>query len=75
MNAALGFDSYLVMRHGVPSDQLETPTEDLLGTDFKGKLGCYFCNDIVSSFFTIRPLVIQLFLFPRSGSADRCTYF
>ena len=32
MNAALGFDSYLVMRHG----------------DSVNGLGCYFCNDIVA---------------------------
>ncbi|CDO96130.1 unnamed protein product [Kluyveromyces dobzhanskii CBS 2104] len=32
INAALGFDSYLVMRHGNIND----------------KLGCYFCNDIVA---------------------------
>jgi ubiquitin-like modifier-activating enzyme ATG7 len=32
INAALGFDSYLVMRHGIPGSNL----------------GCYFCNDVVS---------------------------
>lgn len=32
INAALGFDSYLVMRHGVKGNHL----------------GCYFCNDVVA---------------------------
>lgn len=37
LNAALGFDSWVVMRHGVsPKDENETNT-----------LGCYFCNDVV----------------------------
>lgn len=37
MNAALGFDSYVVMRHGIKAIA-EPPTE----------LGCYFCNDVVA---------------------------
>ncbi|KAI0156811.1 hypothetical protein GGR57DRAFT_71293 [Xylariaceae sp. FL1272] len=37
MNAALGFDTYVVMRHGTePKNQDETT------------LGCYFCNDVVA---------------------------
>lgn len=37
MNAALGFDSFVVMRHGVR-------VED----DHSQELGCYFCNDVVA---------------------------
>ena len=48
INAALGFDSYLVMRHGhgvyQTSSELEY-TED----KSKHRLGCYFCSDIVAA--------------------------
>ena len=37
MNAALGFDSFVVMRHGVTDDAHKA-----------AMLGCYFCNDVVA---------------------------
>ncbi|KAL4801393.1 hypothetical protein BDV18DRAFT_149322 [Aspergillus unguis] len=37
MNAALGFDTFVVMRHGVSYNQ--NPDDEL---------GCYFCNDVVA---------------------------
>ncbi|KJZ73174.1 Ubiquitin-like modifier-activating enzyme atg-7 [Hirsutella minnesotensis 3608] len=40
MNAALGFDSYVVMRHGA-----EKKSE---GETDQATLGCYFCNDVVA---------------------------
>ncbi|KAI6657889.1 hypothetical protein LOD99_15607 [Oopsacas minuta] len=49
INAAMGFDTYLVMRHGVRGgvvDEVEAIREKRV---IPGeKLGCYFCNDIVA---------------------------
>uniref|UniRef100_A0A1J3GFV1 Ubiquitin-like modifier-activating enzyme ATG7 n=1 Tax=Noccaea caerulescens TaxID=107243 RepID=A0A1J3GFV1_NOCCA len=42
INAALGFDSYMVMRHGAGPTSL-----DMNKTD-RQRLGCYFCNDVVA---------------------------
>ena len=41
INAALGFDSYLVLRHGVDLG-------DGGGDGGGERLGCYFCNDVVA---------------------------
>jgi ubiquitin-like modifier-activating enzyme ATG7 len=41
LNAALGFDTYVVMRHGMkPGAESEAKGEV--------ELGCYFCNDVVA---------------------------
>ena len=42
INAALGFDTYLVMRHGASPDAPEN------GENNVNRLGCYYCNDIVA---------------------------
>jgi ubiquitin-like modifier-activating enzyme ATG7 len=37
LNAALGFDTFVVMRHGLKTTQAG-----------EVELGCYFCNDVVA---------------------------
>jgi ubiquitin-like modifier-activating enzyme ATG7 len=37
LNAALGFDTFVVMRHGIRIEQGNGE-----------ELGCYFCNDVVA---------------------------
>lgn len=62
ITAALGFDSYVVMRHGAGPLSYVSDTksegEDALsaqignlhmeGADERTRLGCYFCNDVVA---------------------------
>lgn len=46
MNAALGFDTYVLMRHGVKPARFEQQQGE--GEQIKGEeLGCYYCNDVV----------------------------
>uniref|UniRef100_A0A4W6F0G1 Ubiquitin-like modifier-activating enzyme ATG7 n=1 Tax=Lates calcarifer TaxID=8187 RepID=A0A4W6F0G1_LATCA len=45
VNAALGFDTFVVMRHGLK----KPPVGSSLFSNIPGhKLGCYFCNDVVA---------------------------
>ena len=46
MTVALGFDTFLVMRHG----QSEEEHKEVLANTNKdhNRLGCYFCNDVVA---------------------------
>lgn len=48
INAALGFDSWLVMRHGSTDTVGESTEMEGLKGGRKKRLGCYFCNDIVA---------------------------
>lgn len=50
ITAALGFDSFLVMRHGAGPFSLSSDMGSLSLSESSGKqrLGCYFCNDVVA---------------------------
>jgi ubiquitin-like modifier-activating enzyme ATG7 len=48
INAALGFDSWLVMRHGSSDSLNEAAAVDGVQDKGRKQLGCYFCNDIVA---------------------------
>ncbi|KAF9882268.1 hypothetical protein CkaCkLH20_00304 [Colletotrichum karsti] len=42
LNAALGFDSFVVMRHGAEPANVQSDDKE------RATLGCYFCNDVVA---------------------------
>jgi ubiquitin-like modifier-activating enzyme ATG7 len=48
VNAALGFDTYLVMRHGAEGEKVDFSKADLKAAVPGSELGCYFCNDVVA---------------------------
>ncbi|KAI8475829.1 MAG: E1-like protein-activating [Monoraphidium minutum] len=58
ITAALGFDGFVVMRHGVPPPPQQQPAEGVEDQQQQGqgqqqagpapRLGCYFCNDVVA---------------------------
>lgn len=59
MNAALGFDTYLVMRHGARKELAKS----------EERLGCYYCNDIVAPADVSSPL---LYLYLSSDGQNDC---
>lgn len=65
VNAALGFDSFLVMRHGAGAQS------DKLKERGKKGLGCYYCNDIVAP-TDVRPTRHQLCSLFFFSYADMC---
>ncbi|KAK9814486.1 hypothetical protein WJX72_006655 [[Myrmecia] bisecta] len=48
INAALGFDSFLVMRHGTSASVPDVEPHPTPGPATTTRLGCYFCNDVVA---------------------------
>ncbi|KAK0552025.1 Autophagy protein 7 [Tilletia horrida] len=63
LNAALGFDTYLVMRHGASVDSAAAK-------ESHERLGCYFCNDIVAPADSLRDRTLdQMCTVTRPGLA------
>ena len=72
VNAALGFDTYVVMRHGarpqvepMSNSQIQdsfihsSPPEKPKGPMQTAELGCYFCNDVVAPVDSMKDLTLD----------------
>ncbi|KAJ6260639.1 hypothetical protein Dda_4866 [Drechslerella dactyloides] len=77
LNAALGFDTFVVMRHGV-RPEVETDDDESEEAQAKkstssepvSELGCYFCNDVVAPADSVRDQTLdQMCTVTRPGIA------
>lgn len=85
INAALGFDTYLVMRHGLRTPWtagrcVERPASTTLRGALPGtRLGCYFCNDVVAPGDVRNPSflfgLLRVFFFVWFGFFDAARVF
>ncbi|KAK6542581.1 Autophagy protein 7, variant 2 [Orbilia ellipsospora] len=76
LNAALGFDTFVVMRHGVrpeieTEDESEAPdAKTSTSPEPISELGCYFCNDVVAPADSIKDQTLdQMCTVTRPGIA------
>lgn len=71
INAALGFDTFMVMRHGFRKSSGSEIQEPPVTTTTKSvripgeQLGCYYCNDVVAP-GDVRSFVVIISLFTLS---------
>ena len=69
INAALGFDTFMVMRHGhrknVSVEKKETPTTNTVRIP-GDQLGCYYCSDVVApgNVCMLDPLILHVHYTP-----------
>ncbi|PRT56201.1 Ubiquitin-like modifier-activating enzyme ATG7 [Wickerhamiella sorbophila] len=75
INVAIGFDSYVVMRHGCQTQSPRTEAEPTTQEDDRETsaepLGCYFCNDVVAPIdSTSRQSLDQMCTVTRPGVAQ-----
>lgn len=71
MNAALGFDTYVVMRHGVriggdnnnnrgqQANEEKDKNSSIDKKQDRSELGCYFCNDVVAPADSMKDLTLD----------------